>query len=306
MRIVNAEGRLGLVRGDGYIDVEAASGGRFEADVAAVYCRWDEFETWAASVGDVEVRKLDAYKLGPPSPRPRQVFAIGLNYRDHAEEAGLEAPTDSLVVFTKFASSISGPNDAIVHPTGLVDFETELVVVMSSPTYRVDQDQAWSHVAGLTLGQDISERGLQLRPPSPQFSLGKSFPGFSPIGPCLVTPDEFVDRDDIELGCYVNGVQMQKSHTANMVFSVAAIIEYLSAVLPMYPGDVIFTGTPAGIGFSRVPQCLLEVGDELVTYGVGIGEMQTRFIEASTVNRKVCSQDAFNQICSPSTAVTGV
>lgn len=280
MKISNVNGRLGLIRGDGYIDVERASDGRFSAHIQDIYSRWDEFVDWAASVSGADVETFDRSALDAPVPAPRQVFAIGLNYRDHAEEANLEIPTESMVVFTKFPSSITGPNDEIVHPGGSVDFEAELVVVIGRTAFHIAADDAWSYVAGVTMGQDVSERELQWRPPSPQFGLGKSHPGFSPIGPVLVTPDEFADRDDIEIGCDINGEQMQKGRTGNMIFPVARVIEYLSGVLPLYPGDIIFTGTPAGVGFIRDPKRLLSPGDELVTFGTGIGEMRNRFVDS--------------------------
>ncbi|WP_410575436.1 fumarylacetoacetate hydrolase family protein [Amycolatopsis sp. cmx-4-61] len=150
--------------------------------------------------------------------------------------------------------------------------------MLSRESYRVPASQAWEHVAGLTLGQDLSERELQLKPPTPQFTLGKSYPGFAPMGPQLVTADEFPDRDDIGLGCHLNGEQMQKSRTADMIFSVGEIIAYLSSILPLYAGDVIFTGTPAGIGMARKPARFLSPGDELVTSAEGIGSMRTQFV----------------------------
>jgi len=145
----------------------------------------------------------------------------------------------------------------------------------------VSQADAWRHVAGLTMGQDLSERELQLRPPTPQFSLGKSFPGFSPMGPELVTVDEFDDPDDITIGCTLNGHQMQESSTNNMIFGVPAIIAQLSSTLPLLAGDVIFTGTPAGIGWARKPRILLRPGDELVTTAQIIGSMRNRFVSSS-------------------------
>ncbi|WP_410589293.1 fumarylacetoacetate hydrolase family protein [Amycolatopsis sp. lyj-23] len=184
---------------------------------------------------------------------------------------------DSPVVFTKFPASITGPSAVVELPRGSVDFETELVVVLSRDTYRIPASRAWDHVAGLTLGQDLSERGLQLKPPVPQFNLGKSYPGFAPMGPELVTPDEFPDRDDIGPGCRLNGEQMQKSRTSDMIFPVSEIIAYLSSVVRLYTGDVIFTGTPAGIGMARDPARFLRPGDELVTFAEVIGSMRTRF-----------------------------
>ncbi|MEC3974468.1 fumarylacetoacetate hydrolase family protein [Amycolatopsis sp. H20-H5] len=220
---------------------------------------------------------MSAETLGAPAPRPRQVFAIGLNYREHAAESGMDLPT-SPVVFTKFPSSITGPASVVSLPAGSVDFETELVVVLGRDAYRVPTAAAWDHVAGLTVGQDLSERQLQLKPPVPQFNLGKSFPGFAPMGPVLVTVDEFADPDDLEIGCLLNGEQMQKSRTSDMIFPVADIIAYLSSILPLYAGDVIFTGTPSGIGMAREPARYLCHGDELVTFAESVGSMRTRFI----------------------------
>ncbi|MFL1380806.1 fumarylacetoacetate hydrolase family protein [Nocardiopsis protaetiae] len=277
MRIVNAAGRLGLRTPAGVLDVESASGGLFSADIQQVYDRWDEFTAWAATVPESTARPVADDELLAPVPRPRQVFGIGLNYRRHAIESGMEVPTDSLVVFTKFPSCVTGPSAVIDLPPGSVDYETELVAVIGRHAHRVPRERAWEHVAGLTMGQDLSERELQLRPPSPQFNLGKSFPGFAPIGPELVTPDEFDDPDDLEIGCLLNGEQMQKSRTDDLVFPIPRIIEFLSSVLPLLPGDLIFTGTPAGIGWARDPRRLLSDGDELVTYGEGIGTLRNRF-----------------------------
>jgi 2-keto-4-pentenoate hydratase/2-oxohepta-3-ene-1,7-dioic acid hydratase in catechol pathway len=277
MRMINFAGRLALLTPDGVVDVERASGGLFAPDPQAVYPRWDEFRAWAAAAPVDDVRPFDADLLGPPVPRPGQVFAIGLNYRAHAQEAGLELP-EAPMVFTKFPASITGPGGTISLPPGAVDFEAELVAVIGRRSYRVDEADGWSFVAGLTAGQDLSERHLQLQPPAPQqYNLGKSYPGFAPIGPALVTPDEFVDPDDLELGCTVSGEQMQKARTRDLIFSVPQIVAYLSSVLPLLPGDVIFTGTPSGIGWAREPKRLLSPDDELVTRIEGIGEMRHRF-----------------------------
>ena len=202
------------------------------------------------------------------------MFAIGLNYRGHAEEAGLDLPTTPMV-FTKFPTSVTGPNDPILLPPGSVDFEAELVAVIGRRAESVSEDEAWDYVAGLTIGQDLSERDLQTRPPAPQqFSLAKSFPGFAPIGPVLVTADELANRDDLEIGCFLNGELMQKARTSDLIFPVPALVAHLSSVLPLLPGDLIFTGTPSGVGWARDPQRFLQPGDELVTYVEGIGELR--------------------------------
>jgi len=223
---------------------------------------------------------FDERRLGAPVPRPPQVFAIGLNYRDHAEEAGLELP-ESPMVFTKFPASVTGPFDTITLPAGSVDFEAELVAVIGKTARHVSVDDAWSYVAGLTAGQDLSERELQTRGPDPaQYNLGKSFAGFAPIGPYLVTPDEFADPGDLSLQCELSGELMQKSHTANLIFSIPQIVAHLSSVLELWPGDLIFTGTPSGIGWTRTPRRLITAADELVTTIDDIGSMRHRFVDA--------------------------
>jgi 2-keto-4-pentenoate hydratase/2-oxohepta-3-ene-1,7-dioic acid hydratase in catechol pathway len=181
-------------------------------------------------------------------------------------------------VFTKYVTSLTGPTGEINLPPGSVDWEVELVVVVGRRAHRVAAERGWDHVAGVSVGQDISERDLQRVGPAPQFSLAKSYPGFGPIGPVLVTPDELSDPDDLELGCLVNGEQLQKARTRDMIFGVGELIARLSAVTPLLPGDVIFTGTPSGVGLGRSPQRFLSPGDELVSYVRGVGEMRHRMI----------------------------
>ena len=275
---MNLAGRLTLGVEGGGLDVETASEGRFSADVQAVYGRWAEFTEWARGRLSAPGQALDEEKLGAPSPRPPQIFGIGLNYRDHAVESGLTLP-ERPMVFTKFPACVTGPYGVITLPPGSVDFETELVVVIGKRAEGAKLGEAWSHVAGITVGQDLSERELQLAgPPPQQFSMGKSFTGFAPMGPALVTVDEFPSPDDIELGCSINGEPMQRSRTSKMIFSVPRIIEILSSVVPLLPGDAIFTGTPSGIGWARTPKRLLCAKDELVTFATGVGEMRHRFV----------------------------
>jgi 2-keto-4-pentenoate hydratase/2-oxohepta-3-ene-1,7-dioic acid hydratase in catechol pathway len=280
VRIMNVDGRLHLAVDDRIIEVESASGGRFGSDVMAVYDHWDDFRRWAAGAASMEGREMPDTGIGPPVPRPRQIFAIGLNYKDHAREAGLELPS-SPMVFTKFPAAIAGPYDTIELPPGSVDFEIELVAVIGRPARRVREADGWDYVAGLTVGQDLSERDLQLQPPAPQqYNLAKSFAGFAPIGPWLVTPDELADPDNIELGCLLNGEQMQKAHTGELIFPIPALVAYLSSILPLLPGDLIFTGTPSGIGWGRSPQRFLQPGDELVSFADGLGTMHHHFSRA--------------------------
>jgi 2-keto-4-pentenoate hydratase/2-oxohepta-3-ene-1,7-dioic acid hydratase in catechol pathway len=273
MRIANLAGRLAIIDGERAIDVERASGGRFEADPQAVFDVWDEFLHWAPAVDPATAEVFDPAQLGAPAPRPSQIFAIGLNYADHADESGMELPPEP-AVFTKFQSCLAGPHATVELPTSTVDWEAELVVVVGREARGVPAERAWDHVAGLTVGQDISERTRQLVGTLPQFSLGKSFPGFGPTGPYLVTADELADPDDLEIGCSINGEVVQSSRTRCLIFSVPALIERISAVLPLRAGDLIFTGTPSGVGNARSPKRFLTDGDVLETWVGGIGRLR--------------------------------
>ena len=278
MRIANVSHRLALLTTDGHaVDVEKASDGRFGASPQAIYRDWDEFRAWAESVKETG-EPFQADQLGSPAPAPRQVFGVGLNYRAHADESGFAVPDTLPPVFTKYPSAITGPVTRVRLPdNGHTDWEVELVAVLGRHAYQIDQDAAWEHVAGLCVGQDISERITQMQGPAPQFGLGKSFPGFAPMGPWLVTPDEFYDPDDLELGCSINGEKVQRGRTRDLVFSVPALIAKLSAVTTLYPGDVVFTGTPAGVGMGHTPPRYLADGEHLVSYVEGIGELSQTF-----------------------------
>jgi 2-keto-4-pentenoate hydratase/2-oxohepta-3-ene-1,7-dioic acid hydratase in catechol pathway len=204
------------------------------------------------------------------------VFGIGLNYRSHAAEAGMEVPTVP-ATFTKFPASITGPNASVELPNGTVDWEVELVAVVARRADRVAANDAWSHIAGLTVGQDLSDRTLQFAAGG-QFSLGKSYRGFAPLGPWLVTPDELDDPDDLALGCSIDGETVQDARTSDLVFGVPQLIAELSAVVPLLPGDIIFTGTPGGVGFTRRPPRYLKPGQTLDSWVEGVGSIRTRFV----------------------------
>lgn len=282
MRLANLAGRLVVLTDDGSaIDVAAASGGRFGPDPQDAYDRWAEFVDWTTgldrSTGTVAVSEAE---LGPVVPRPRQIFAVGLNYRDHAAESGLQLPAQPMV-FTKFASSLTGPFGDIRLSGEQVDWEVELVVVIGRTASGVAPARAWDSVAGLAIGQDLSDRAVQMLGTPPQFSLGKSFPGFGPVGPWLSTLDEVPDRDDLTLTCTVNGETVQSGTTREMVFGIPELISYLSGVCPLQPGDLIFTGTPAGVGMGRTPARYLAPGDVLETRISGLGAMRHRIVASS-------------------------
>jgi len=283
MRVANVGGRAKLVVADKQaVDVAAASEGRFGPGLPELYASWCDFLDWAQGFTSdkapaVATEPFSASIAGPPSPAPRQVFAVALNYRAHAAESGFKAPDDPLF-FTKFVSAFSGPVTEVVLPEGNVDWECELVAVIGKAARRVRAADGWAHVAGVTVGQDLSERKLQRSGPSPQYSLAKSYPGFAPTGPVLVSPDELADPDDLAIGCEVNDQVMQSARTSDMIFPVGALIEYLSQRLTLYPGDVIFTGTPPGVGMGRDPQVFLQAGDRLCSHIEGIGEMLQTFV----------------------------
>ncbi|TQC49381.1 fumarylacetoacetate hydrolase family protein [Rhodococcus sp. WS4] len=287
MRIANIDNRAAPVIGEAgaerALDLATASRGRFGPELPAVYDAWNDVTAWAAEQNFSALADdsfpIDRALLGAPSPTPRQVFAVGLNYHAHAAESGFESPTHLPPVFTKYVSSFTGPDTEVTIPAGgNVDWEVELVAVIGRETSNIDDADAWSHVAGLTAGQDISERVSQLRGPAPQFGLGKSFPGFSPQGPWLVTPDEFADPEDLELGCTVDGEEVQKGRTKDLIFPVAALIAALSHTVTLYPGDVIFTGTPSGVGVGRDPQRFLQPGEKLDSWIEGIGQLHQSFV----------------------------
>ena len=279
MRVANADGRAVLVVGDGIVDIATASGGALPTDAQLLFERWDDVRALAdRAQGPEEPFELSA--LQAPVPRPRQVFAIGMNYAAHAAEAGVEAP-EFPPTFTKFPTCLTGPDATVALPSAFVDWEVELVAVIGSAAYEVEVGKGWSHVAGLTVGQDLSERIVQTRPPAPQFSLGKSFPGFGPTGPWVITPDELDDPDDLALSCTVNGEEVQKSRTSDLIFGVDALVHLLSSITPLLPGDLIFTGTPSGVGGTRTPPRFLGPGDELVSTVEGIGTIHTHLVDRS-------------------------
>jgi 2,4-didehydro-3-deoxy-L-rhamnonate hydrolase len=283
LRIANVAGRAKLLVDGGQVDIESASKGRFSADPAALFERMGELQAFAGSTTQAD-EAWDPATAGPPSPAPRQIFAIALNYADHAAESGVDAPSDPLV-FAKYVTSLSGPFTEVVLPAGLVDWEVELVAVIGATARNVRSSVGWEYVAGLTAGQDLSERQLQLSGlPAPQFGLAKSFPGFSPTGPALVSPEEFDRPDDLGLGCDINGEEVQKGRTSDMIFTIPELIAYLSRIVTLLPGDLIFTGTPPGVGMGRTPPRFLQEGDRLHSWIEGIGDLEQTFTQPAPAN----------------------
>lgn len=215
---------------------------------------------------DEELARIDLQdvQLEAPVPRPGKIVAIGRNYADHAKETGVK-PFEKPRIVSKFGSSVARPGAAAVRPEGIMklDFEVELAVVMGRGAKRVSRDEALGHVAGYTILNDLSARELQFDVNPAQTTFAKSMDGFCPMGPYLLTADELPDPQDLELNLWLNGELMQHGHTRDMLFPVAYLIEYISQYVTLEPGDVIATGTPAGIGAFRAPPLWLQPGDQL-------------------------------------------
>lgn len=280
MRFANVKGRASLLVGDGVVDVEQASGGRFGADSMIAIRQWDAFRSWAQGVAGTGAEPvLHEADLGPPVPRPSKVFGIGMNYREHAREAGLDIPS-SPVVFTKFPNCLSGARADIPLGSDFVDWEVELVVVIGHRGRRIPAAAAMEHVAGYCVGQDISDRKMQFADRPPQFSMGKSADGYGPVGPAIVSLDTFANPDDLAISCSISGESVQAARTSDMIFSVAELIAFLSGVCTLEPGDLIFTGTPAGVGSTRDPRRYLKVGEVIESTIEGIGTLVNRCVAA--------------------------
>jgi 2,4-diketo-3-deoxy-L-fuconate hydrolase len=274
----NVDGRATLIVDGRFVDVENRSNGVFSSEHNALFARWLEFFRWARSeVAEPSDPEADPGALGPCVPHPDQVFALGLNYREHARESGQDIP-ERPMVFTKFPSCLSGPRAEIRLGSDTVDWEVELVVVIGVGGRDIPEKKALQHVAGFCVGQDISDRRLQFSGPMPQFSLSKSAPGFGPIGPAVVALDSIDNPLDLSLRCDINGERMQETSTGDMIFPVPVLISYLSRKCTLRPGDLIFTGTPSGVGSVRDPRRYLQAGDVIESEIEGVGLLRNRCV----------------------------
>jgi 2-keto-4-pentenoate hydratase/2-oxohepta-3-ene-1,7-dioic acid hydratase in catechol pathway len=280
MRLANRAGRAVLLSRDGTrgVDLETASAGRFGPDPMLAIGSFEAVREFAAAVDFSGAGAVEAAELGPCSPRPRAVFGIGLNYRDHAAEAGLPVPKEPLV-FTKFPSCLVGPRSDVIVFGDRVDWEAELVVVIGRRAESVTEARALEHVAGYCCGQDVSDRKLQFASQPPQFSLGKSRATFGPIGPALVTLDEIANPHDLAITCDLDAERMQSSRTSQLIFGVAELVAYLSRHCELLPGDLIFTGTPGGVGSVR--KRYLKPGETIRTEIEGVGALVNRCVAPS-------------------------
>jgi len=266
MRLVTYQGdsgpRVAGARDGGYVDLNRAC-----QDVPSCIKRLlaqgpAGLEIARAALKTGAVMAADSVRLLAPVPSPEKVICVGVNYADHARESGMEPPGEP-VIFSKFPSAIRANGDPIVLPrlSDKVDYEAELVVVIGVGGRHIPKEQAGNHVAGYCCGNDVSARDWQLHKPGGQWLLGKTFDSFAPFGPALVTADEVGDPGDLRIELRLNGHSMQDSNTNQLIFPVEELIAYVSGVCTLAPGDLIFTGTPPGVGGVRKPPVFLKPGD---------------------------------------------
>jgi acylpyruvate hydrolase len=255
-----------------------------DGDIARVYDAPDaaalvaEPERWRV-VGEEDAADLDPTSLAPVVPHPSKIVCLGLNYAAHITEMGRELPSHP-TLFAKYQESLIGPNDPIVLPreSDSVDWEGELVVVVGTPVRRADDDEAAAAIAGFAVGNDVTARDFQRR--TLQWLQGKTWEATTPVGPFLVTPDEVGgQRPALDLVTRVNGSEMQRSTTGDLVFDPVDCVRYVSTIIRLRPGDLIFTGTPAGVGDGRDPKVFLEPGDLVEVEIDGIGTVSNRCVE---------------------------
>jgi 2-keto-4-pentenoate hydratase/2-oxohepta-3-ene-1,7-dioic acid hydratase in catechol pathway len=232
-------------------------------------------------------RRADAVRIDPakvklsaPIPDPPKIVCLGLNYRDHAIESGATIPKEP-ILFSKYATALISDGDAIVLPpvSREVDFEAELVIVVGRRGRNIKPQEAMSFVAGYTIGHDVSARDWQLKKEGKQWMIGKTFDTFAPVGPVMVTPDELTDPHHLSIRLRLNGQMMQDSNTSLMIFDVPSILAYISQVFTLETGDLIFTGTPPGVGFARKPPVFLKAGDVVEVEIEGIGVLRNPVVQ---------------------------
>ena len=281
--LANVSGRSALVADGWWYDLDTVSGGEVGSDPMTALMAPERLARLAHELSHHEPggAVVDA-ELGPPVPRPRNVFAVGLNYRAHADEGAMKVP-DHPLIFTKFPSCIVGPTSEVELRSDGVDYEGELVVVIGPGGKDIAPEDAWNHVVGLMVGQDISDRPVQFAATPPHFDLGKSFDTFGPTGPVMVDPGS-VNRDRLRIITEINGEVRQDGSTQDLIFDIPTLVSYLSRVTTLSTGDLIFTGTPEGIGAAR--GIFLRDGDVITTRIEGIGSLSNRCVRVA--DHRVC------------------
>ena len=269
-------GRAIFIKDDKYYDVNTISNGDISSNSLKALSDTEKLSQLYINLNDYEPSgNLSDINLDPPII-PTNVFAVGLNYKKHAEESNLEIPPFPMI-FTKHSTCISGPKSDICMKSDMVDYEAELVFVIGKGGKDISKEDAWQHVAGLCVGQDISDRPVQFHATPPQFNLGKSFDTFGPIGPYLVSTDLFDNKESLKLQCWVNDELRQETLTNDLIFDIPYLISYISEFITLNTGDVIFTGTPEGVGATQGK--FLKDGDILKTTIEGIGTLENKCVK---------------------------
>ena len=266
MRLVTYEidsvPRAAAVKNGGYVDLNRADS-QLPVDLKDLVAGWPRLKERAdAAVHSGEILSAESVRILPPIPAPTKIICVGINYAEHARESGVDPPAEP-ILFSKFPSALIAAGDAIVLPpvSKEVDYEAELVVVIGAGGRNIPREEALSRVGGYCCGHDVSARDWQLHKPGGQWLMGKTFDTFAPVGPELVTADEVGDPGQLDIKFRLNGETMQDSNTREFIFGVEEVIEYVSSVCTLLPGDIIFTGTPSGVGAGRKPPVFLKPGD---------------------------------------------
>lgn len=277
----DSQPRIGLVRGNQVVDLSVADPSLPRCMKALLEMGPEGLQRVRACADSLECLRWEDLKLLPPVSHPEKVICVGVNYADHAAESGMKPPSEP-VIFNKFPTTLRAHGDEIVLPalSKEVDYEAELVVVIGTGGKAIQKERALEHVAGYTCGNDVSARDWQRGKPGGQWLLGKSFDSFGPVGPVLVTTDEIQDPGKLSIRCRLNGQTMQDSCTDQLIFPVNELIAYVSSVATLKPGDLLFTGTPPGVGMARTPAVFLLPGDKIDVEIEGIGLLSNRVVGA--------------------------
>jgi len=282
-KLANIKGRAALLNEESFYDLEEISNGNLSHDSTKALFHLEELGELSKNLNDLEATgNISEAEFDAPVSFPKNCYAVGLNYRNHAEEVNMTIP-EVPMIFTKHTSCLVGASADVEMRSNYVDYEAELVVVIGLSGKDISKDNAWNHVAGLCIGQDISDRPAQFASTPPMFNLGKSFDTFGPMGPALVSPDSLPNKENLVIECKVNDEIRQNDNTDDLIFDVPTIISYLSEIVTLNTGDVIFTGTPGGVGVTQGK--FLKDGDIITTSIEGLGTLTNKCVRVSDHSR---------------------
>jgi 2-keto-4-pentenoate hydratase/2-oxohepta-3-ene-1,7-dioic acid hydratase in catechol pathway len=270
----------GVLRGNEIASLKPAGFDDMLSVIAGGAVAMEKIHLYLQSVPWGDIMELEKTTLRAPIPRPPKIICVGLNYRDHAAESKMEIPSVP-TIFAKFPTAVIGPGEEIVLPKNSTkpDYEAEFAFVIGKRGRHIPAADWRNYVFGYTILNDVSARDFQMA--TSQWMMGKTFDTFAPFGPAIVTADEIPDPHALDISLSINGEQLQHSNTSNLIFNVPTLIEYLSSVFTLEPGDIVSTGTPAGVGFSHKPPRWLRPGDQVVVKVEGLGELKNKVVAES-------------------------